>query len=186
MILPRGRSVVRDLDQVGLRECIIRQLYFFPMVRSLLPSQLSFPSFSFPDPPWLWKLNLPPFIIPGSVFIAGSNPNPDVDITATFPSEYRTEKFYPWYYNHPRPQPTGLPSNLGYGGNYFDVRLSGASLSGLSKEAAAGSANAVIIRTGFSTHGINMGQRYLQLFVIVSLFSLLRFLTVLTPCAIPQ
>jgi Domain of unknown function (DUF1929) len=75
------------------------------------------------------------------------------------------EKFYPWYYNHPRPQRTGLPSNLGYGGNYFNVGLSETSSLGLSKDVAVGSVRAVIIRTGFSTHGINMGQRYLQLFV---------------------
>jgi len=99
----------------------------------------------------------------GSVFIAGSNPNPDVETDHIYPTEYRTEKFYPWYYNLARPQPTDLPSQLGYGGNYFNVGLSGASLLGLSKGVAVTRARAVIIRPGFSTHGVNMGQRYLQL-----------------------
>ncbi len=39
--------------------------------------------------------------------------------------------------------------------------LSGASLLGLLKDVAVRSVRAVIIRTGFSTHWINMGQRYL-------------------------
>src|SRR5258708_100703 len=98
----------------------------------------------------------------------------------TFPTEYRTEKFYPWYYNLLHPQPTGLPSHLGYGGNYFNVGLSGVSLLGLSKNVAVRSVRAVIIQTGFSTHGINMGQHYLQLFVILPLSSLLHCLTILT------
>ncbi|KAF8334888.1 glyoxal oxidase N-terminus-domain-containing protein [Cantharellus anzutake] len=100
----------------------------------------------------------------GSVFIAGSNPNGGVTDT-TFATEYRTEKFYPWYYSNPRPQPiSGLPDRLGYGGNYFDVRVArGAGLQGLAPVVAAGKTKVVIIRTGFSTHAMNMGQRYLQL-----------------------
>ncbi|KAF8334884.1 glyoxal oxidase N-terminus-domain-containing protein, partial [Cantharellus anzutake] len=99
----------------------------------------------------------------GSVFIAGSNPNNDVQ-TRLFPTEYRTEKFFPWYYNHARPQPIGaIPGRLSYGGNFFTIRLRGASLQGLTPGVAATRSKAVIIRTGFSTHGVNMGQRYLQL-----------------------
>ncbi|KIM23987.1 glyoxal oxidase [Serendipita vermifera MAFF 305830] len=99
----------------------------------------------------------------GSVFIAGSNPNPDyiVGTGVTYPWEDRTERFYPWYYDKHRPEPQGLPSKLTYGGPYFNVTLSATDL----ENSAANIKNtkAVVIRTGFSTHAFNMGQRVLQL-----------------------
>ncbi|KAF8334887.1 glyoxal oxidase N-terminus-domain-containing protein [Cantharellus anzutake] len=99
----------------------------------------------------------------GSVFIAGSNPNNDVQ-TRLYPTEYRTEKFFPWYYNLVRPEPIGtIPGQLSYGGNYFTIQLNGSSLQGLTPSVAATSSRVIIIRTGFSTHGLNMGQRYLEL-----------------------
>lgn len=73
----------------------------------------------------------------GSVFLAGSNPNADYVGTNArnnpYPTgwsieqiieqrltdvlaEYRSEAFYPSYYNNTRPEPTGLPQNLTYGG----------------------------------------------------------------------
>src|ERR1700685_421691 len=55
----------------------------------------------------------------GSVFVSGSNPNSDYNITAPFPTEYRVETFYPSYYNERRPEPQGLPNTLSYGGGYF-------------------------------------------------------------------
>jgi len=99
----------------------------------------------------------------GSVFISGSNPNPDYTVgpNVKYPTEYRTERFYPWYYNLTRPQPTGLINPIGYGGSYFNVNLTKADLQ--DSVANVNSTKAIIIRTGFSTHGLAMGQRYIEL-----------------------
>jgi hypothetical protein len=100
----------------------------------------------------------------GSIWIAGSNPNADY-IAANTPgypwvTEYRVEKFYPDYFTKTRPQPTGLPTTLGYGGNYFEVKLSAADVGAASNIA---NTKVVLIRGGFSTHAMQMGQRYVQL-----------------------
>lgn len=90
----------------------------------------------------------------GSVLISGSNPNPDYTVgnNVKFPTEYRTERFYPAYYSNKRPEPAGLLSQLSYGGAYFNVTLTLDDLSGdvnnLNKT------KVVVIRTGFSTHAI--------------------------------
>ncbi|KAJ6498935.1 glyoxal oxidase N-terminus-domain-containing protein [Mycena sanguinolenta] len=99
----------------------------------------------------------------GAVLIAGSNPNSDLNVgpSVKYPTEYRVERFYPSYYNERRPQPTGLLSALGYGGPSFDVQLDADDLSGDARN--AGNATVVVIRTGFSTHAMAMGQRMLQL-----------------------
>ncbi|KAG8775988.1 hypothetical protein FRC15_000209 [Serendipita sp. 397] len=97
----------------------------------------------------------------GSVFITGSNPHPDYSPNAVFPTEYRVERFYPWYYNKRRPEPSGIPTSLTYGGQYFDLELSSDDLFG-----NIGNINVVkvvIIKTGFSTHAINFGQRMAEL-----------------------
>ncbi|KAF7300493.1 hypothetical protein HMN09_00933700 [Mycena chlorophos] len=100
----------------------------------------------------------------GSVLIAGSNPNLDVNTTVvTFPTEYRAEKFYPPYFNATtRPVPQGVPSTLSYGGASFDVTIPATSYEG-SGNTAAESAQVNVIRPGWTTHGMNMGQRFLQL-----------------------
>lgn len=87
--------------------------------------------------------------------IAGSAPSADViteqnNATYVYKTEYRTEIFYPSYYDAPRPVPAGLPTSLSYGGAYFDITLPASSLTG-------GSLNKIkvnVIRTGFSTHGM--------------------------------
>ncbi|KAG1739248.1 glyoxal oxidase [Suillus lakei] len=89
----------------------------------------------------------------GSVLVAGSNPNSDVNTTALYPTEYRMERFYPSYYNQRRPEPQGLPNQLSYGGSYFNVSLTLADLF----------AKVIVMRTGFSTHTMNMGMRSVQL-----------------------
>jgi len=90
----------------------------------------------------------------GSIFSSGSNPNADFISAGTpnypYPTEYRVERFYPDYYTKTRPQPTGLPTKLSYGGAYFDVKLS-------ATDAGANGANLAntivsIVRPGFSTH----------------------------------
>ncbi|KAF8301419.1 DUF1929-domain-containing protein [Clavulina sp. PMI_390] len=98
----------------------------------------------------------------GAVFVAGSNPHADYAPDATYPTEYRTEMFYPWYYFERRPEPAGLLSVLSYGGSYFNVTLSNDDMNG-DPTTYAPQTTAVLIRTGYSTHGLQMGQRYLEL-----------------------
>ncbi|KAJ7651007.1 copper radical oxidase variant A [Roridomyces roridus] len=100
-----------------------------------------------------------------SVFIAGSNPNLDVNTSTTvpYPTEYRAEKFYPPYFSaSTRPAPSGMPSTLSYGGDPFDITIPASSYSGSGNDAAAATIVSVI-RPGWTTHAMNMGQRYLQL-----------------------
>ncbi|KAK7692517.1 hypothetical protein QCA50_004145 [Cerrena zonata] len=97
----------------------------------------------------------------GSVFVAGSNPNADYTTDVKFTTEYRVERFYPSYYNQRRPQPQGLLTQYSYGGPYFNVTLTKDDLSGNSDNVK--NTQVIIIRTGFSTHAMNMGQRFLQL-----------------------
>ncbi|KAI0373953.1 DUF1929-domain-containing protein [Pilatotrama ljubarskyi] len=98
----------------------------------------------------------------GAVLVSGSNPHADYAVdNVKFQTEYRVEYFYPSYYNERRPQPQGLLDQLSYGGPYFNVTLT--------KDDLAGDVNnvknteVILIRTGFSTHVMNMGQRMLQL-----------------------
>lgn len=100
----------------------------------------------------------------GSVFISGSNPNADVIPTPSgvnasyvYHTEYRTEIFYPSYYDAVRPLPTGIPTTVTYGGRPFNLNVP--NLKGVDLN----SIKVALIRTGFSTHAMNMGQRYIQL-----------------------
>jgi len=90
----------------------------------------------------------------GSILVAGSNPNPDytIDDDKKYKTEYRVEKFYPPYFGLRRPQPSGIPKKLGYGGNFFNITLSKDDLFGDLQHAK--DTTVVLIRTGFSTHGI--------------------------------
>lgn len=98
-----------------------------------------------------------------SVLVAGSNPNIDYNITTIFPTTYAAEIFYPPYFSATtRPAPTGMPSNLTYGGNPFDLTIPASSYSGSAND-AADNTTVVLMRGGFTTHAMNMGQRHLQL-----------------------
>ena len=98
-----------------------------------------------------------------SVFVAGSNSNPDVDLDTFFPTEYRSEIFYPPYFDAPvRPTFTGAPSTLSYGGASFDLTLPVTAYTGAAND-AADQTTVVLVRSGFTTHAMNMGQRHLQL-----------------------
>ena len=101
------------------------------------------------------------FLHIGSVIVLGSNPNADYNPKVEYPTEYRVERLYPSYYNSRRPAPSGIPSSLSYGGSYFNLTLSSDDLSGDVNNLK--NATAVLIRTGFSTHTMNMGQRMLVL-----------------------
>ncbi|POV95796.1 hypothetical protein PSTT_16056 [Puccinia striiformis] len=54
----------------------------------------------------------------GSIQSSGSNPNADYVPPGTpgypYYTEYKVERFYPDYYNKPRPKPTGLPTTISY------------------------------------------------------------------------
>ncbi|GAA5859156.1 hypothetical protein JCM8547_008892 [Rhodosporidiobolus lusitaniae] len=110
----------------------------------------------------------------GSIWVGGSNPNVDVitdENNASYPfkTEYRVERFYPSYYDSPRPVPSGLPTSLSYGGSPFVFTLPSSSLSALPTSSSASAAeissqlSIMVIRTGFSTHVMNMGQRAIEL-----------------------
>ncbi|KAJ7070506.1 copper radical oxidase variant A [Mycena amicta] len=100
----------------------------------------------------------------GAVLVAGSNPNLDVNVSSAvqFQTEYRAEKFYPPYFSGTKPSPQGVPNKLSYGGNGFDVTIPASSYTGQGNDAAK-SAMVTVIRPGWTTHGMNMGQRFLQL-----------------------
>lgn len=99
----------------------------------------------------------------GSVMIAGSNPNIDVNLTTVFPTTYTAEYFYPPYFSaNTRPVPQNIPTTLSYGSNYFDITIPPTSYSGAAND-AADNTTIWLIRPGFTTHAMNMGQRILQL-----------------------
>ncbi|KIK69166.1 hypothetical protein GYMLUDRAFT_153319 [Collybiopsis luxurians FD-317 M1] len=99
----------------------------------------------------------------GSILVSGSNPNSDYNVgpDVKYPTEYRVERFYPSYFNQRRPQPVGLPKQLSYGGPRFDISLNSDDLFGDVTHVT--NATVIIIRPGFSTHALNMGQRFVQL-----------------------
>ncbi|KAJ6599182.1 copper radical oxidase variant A [Mycena vulgaris] len=100
-----------------------------------------------------------------SVLIAGSNPNLDVNTTSSvmYPTTYTAEKFYPPYFSaSTRPAPSGVPSKLSYGGDGFDITVPASSYSG-SGNTAANKTIVSVVRGGWTTHAMNMGQRMLQL-----------------------
>lgn len=99
----------------------------------------------------------------GAVIVAGSNPNVDVNTTTVFPTTYQAEIFYPPYFSAPtRPVPSGVPKTISYGGDAFDITIPASSYSGSANDAAENT-TVSIIRPGFTTHAMNMGQRYMQL-----------------------
>ncbi|KAK4686476.1 hypothetical protein P7C73_g3648, partial [Tremellales sp. Uapishka_1] len=92
----------------------------------------------------------------GSILVSGSNPNEDFT-TAQWSTNYAVERWYPLWYNAPRPVVTSSwPSSLSYGGDYWNLTFTNAT-------ADPSNAKVVVIRTGFSTHCMNFGQRYLEL-----------------------
>jgi hypothetical protein len=99
----------------------------------------------------------------GSVMIAGSNPNIDVNLTTTYPTTYTAEYFYPPYFSaKTRPVPQNIPTTLSYGGESFDITIPQSSYTGDSNDAAENT-TVWLIRQGFTTHAMNMGQRIMQL-----------------------
>ncbi|TFK24023.1 copper radical oxidase variant A [Coprinopsis marcescibilis] len=99
----------------------------------------------------------------GSVLVGGSNPNVDVNLTTIFPTTYDAEIFFPPYFSASvRPAPRGVPKRLSYGGQFFNITVPASSYSGAANDAAEKTIVSVV-RGGFTTHAMNMGQRFVQL-----------------------
>lgn len=92
-----------------------------------------------------------------SILISGSNPNKDFT-NDQWRSRTDVERWYPSFYNSPRPSYTGAPTTLAYGGEGFDLVMDQ-----FLDETAAQNTKVVIIRGGFNTHAIGFGQKFLQL-----------------------
>ncbi|KAG9122755.1 hypothetical protein FRC07_000724 [Ceratobasidium sp. 392] len=94
----------------------------------------------------------------GSIMIAGSNPNLDVE-TREYPTEYRVEKLSPPYILDPRPIISTFDAVFQYG------RTAKAMIklpAGLHTRGLA-DITAVIMDLGFSTHGVHTDQRAVML-----------------------
>lgn len=91
----------------------------------------------------------------GSVLSSGSNPNADYVAEGTagykYATEYRVERFYPDYFDSPRPNATGFPTKMSYGGANWNLELDAASVGGA---ANLDNTKVVIVRPGFSTHAM--------------------------------
>ncbi|WFD06038.1 (methyl)glyoxal oxidase [Malassezia vespertilionis] len=114
----------------------------------------------------------------GSVLVAGSNPHNDVTRNGTgtfkslnkkntyegFNTEYKLETWYPAYFFKPRPQPQQVPEAITYGGPPFNVTVDGDYMNKNGEvNSLANRTRIWVIRPGFSTHAMNMGQRSLEL-----------------------
>ncbi|GAA6006170.1 hypothetical protein JCM10207_000549 [Rhodosporidiobolus poonsookiae] len=89
----------------------------------------------------------------GSVWIAGSNPNDGVS-TVTYKTHYDVEIFKPPYFSLSRPSFTGAPTNLLYGKTtVLTVNL----------PSGTKTVTAAVIDIGYSTHGVHMSHRYVEL-----------------------
>ena len=89
----------------------------------------------------------------GRIIVAGSNPNNGFN-TTTYVTRYDVEMFSPPYLNTSRPSYTGLPTNLAYGAPFgLEVTL----------PANTTTVQAVLMDLGYSTHGVHMSQRWVEL-----------------------
>ncbi|KAJ6471925.1 glyoxal oxidase N-terminus-domain-containing protein [Mycena sanguinolenta] len=89
----------------------------------------------------------------GTVMLAGSNPNNDVT-TVKYATEYRLEFYSPPYMSVARPSYTGLPATINYNVTF-----------NLAVTLPANTINVTValMDLGFSTHGVHMDQRLVQL-----------------------
>ncbi|KAM0749961.1 copper radical oxidase [Meredithblackwellia eburnea MCA 4105] len=89
----------------------------------------------------------------GRIFVSGSNPNSGVS-TTTYATRYVNEMFSPPYMTQIRPNFSGLPSNILYGESYtININVL----------ASAKSVRCVIMDLGYSTHGVHMNNRLVEL-----------------------
>ncbi|GAA5868265.1 hypothetical protein JCM8547_002299 [Rhodosporidiobolus lusitaniae] len=89
----------------------------------------------------------------GEVWIAGSNPNDGVSAT-TYATRYQVEILSPPYMSLARPSYSGLPSKILYGKTHtLTVKV----------PSETKKVQAAIIDIGYSTHGVHMSNRYVEL-----------------------
>ncbi|ORY90614.1 copper radical oxidase [Leucosporidium creatinivorum] len=91
----------------------------------------------------------------GRIFIAGSNPN-DAVSTTTYKTRFQVEMLSPPYKSLTQPNFYNAPSNLLYGKTYTI---------GINVLASAKVITAVIMDLGYSTHGVHMNSRLVELVV---------------------
>ncbi|RKP18323.1 hypothetical protein ROZALSC1DRAFT_15299 [Rozella allomycis CSF55] len=97
------------------------------------------------------------FLLPdATVLIAGSDPHSSPWSWGTYPTEYRVEIYRPYYlyFNEQRPKINSIPTDVVRYGETFDIDVNGPWDS------------ACLIRSGFVTHSVQMGQRFVGLEVI--------------------
>ncbi|CAG8482192.1 6491_t:CDS:2 [Paraglomus brasilianum] len=109
-------------------------------------------------------------IYDGSIFVAGSNPQPDFNPNSLFPTEYRAEKFYPPYFTSSTPRLT-ITSLLGedtlsYSGVPIKIKYDQTLTVTTKTSDPEPEIFASIIHFGFVTHSTNMGQRFVELNVV--------------------
>jgi len=102
----------------------------------------------------------------GSVLIAGSNPQPNVDLNDKYPTEYRVESFSPPYLYSTIPRPNIVSfQSTSIGNNRINVNY-GQEVTMVVQIKSDGnppSLKASIIHHGFITHSQNFSQRYVYL-----------------------
>ncbi|KAK9834905.1 hypothetical protein WJX81_007597 [Elliptochloris bilobata] len=102
----------------------------------------------------------------GAVITAGSNPqgsymNQYDPANGVFPSELRVEYYYPWYFSVPRPL---LQSVVATAGGSPKSYAAGSQITvGAQLTALTNKQTVAVINPGFSTHNVQMSQRYVQL-----------------------
>ncbi|GAA5829165.1 hypothetical protein JCM11251_004147 [Rhodosporidiobolus azoricus] len=89
----------------------------------------------------------------GSVWIAGSNPNDGVT-TRTYRTRYEVEILSPPYMSQARPSYSGLPTHILYGKTFALT---------ITLPKGTKTVQAVVMDIGYSTHGVHMSQRYVEL-----------------------
>jgi hypothetical protein len=89
----------------------------------------------------------------------GSNPNIDVNLTSMLDNVYRRVFLSTIFLCEDATCATNIPT-LSYGGNYFDVTIPSTSYFGSAND-AADSTTIWLIRPGFTTQAMSMGQRIL-------------------------
>ncbi|SCV70920.1 BQ2448_3682 [Microbotryum intermedium] len=89
----------------------------------------------------------------GRIFIAGSNPNDRVS-TKIYMTRFNTEYLSPPYMSLPRPVLRSVPTNVNYRASHT-IRFS--------RTSARSTIRMVVNDIGYSTHGVHMNQRWLEL-----------------------
>ncbi|KAJ7476871.1 glyoxal oxidase precursor [Mycena galericulata] len=92
----------------------------------------------------------------GNLLLAGSNPNPHLNLTVKFSTEYRVQYLNPPYMFLERPTLAGVPTQIAFDGN-FTVRVT------IPKRVAAFPIQVALMDLGFSSHAFHSSQRLVWL-----------------------